>query len=58
MTKEIKVEEYNPIEKADIQLIKNNKMELSIGDIVYTALQQCKVKKIDRHQITCEKERF
>ena len=55
VTKEINVEEYNPIEKADIQLIKNNKMELSIGDIVYTSLQQCKVKKIDRHQITCKK---
>ena len=58
VTKEINVEEYIPIEKADIQLIKNDKMELSIGDIVYTALQQCKVKKIDRCQITCEKERF
>ena len=62
VTKEINVEVYNPIEKADIQLIKNNNMELSIGDIVYTttatALQQCKVKKIDHHQITCEKERF
>ena len=58
VTKEINAEEYNPIEKADIQLIKNNKMELSIGDIVYTTvLQQCKVKKIDRSQITCEKER-
>ena len=56
VTKEINVEKYNPIEKADIQLIKNNKMELSIGDIVYTSLLQCKVKKIDRHQITCEKE--
>ena len=60
VTKEINVEEYNPIEKADIQLIKNNKMELSIGNIVYTPalqLQQCKIKKIDRHQITCEKGR-
>ena len=58
VTKEINIEEYNPIEKADIQLIKNNKMELSIGNIVYTtALQQCKVDKIDRHQITCERER-
>ena len=58
VTKEINVEEYNPIEKADIQLIKNNKMELSIGDIEYTtALQQCKVKKIGRHQITSKKER-
>ena len=60
VTKEIIVEEYNPIEKADIQLIKNNKMELSIGNIVCTPalqLQQCKVKKIDRCQITYEKER-
>ena len=60
VTKEINVEEYNPIEKADIQLIKNNKMELNIGDIVLfltNALEQCKVKKIDRCQITCEKER-
>ena len=33
-------------------------MELSIGDISYTtALQQCRVKKINHHQITCEKER-
>ena len=60
VTKEINVEEYNPIEKADIQLIKNNKIELSIGNIVYTTalqLQQCKVKKIDCCQITYEKER-
>ena len=57
VTKEINVEEYNPIEKADIQLIKKNKMELSIGDIVYiSSLQQCKI-KVNRHQITCEKER-
>ena len=59
VTKEINdAEEYNPIEKADVQLIKNNKRKLSIGNISYTtALQQCKVKKINRHQITCEKER-
>ena len=58
VTKKINVEEYNPIEKADVQLIKNNKMEPStIGDISYTVLQQCQVKKIDHHQITCEKER-
>ena len=58
VTKDINVEEYNPIEKADLQLIKNNKMELSIGDISYTtALQQCRVKKINCHQITCEMER-
>ena len=60
VTKENNAEKYNPIEKADVQLIKNNKKKLSIGDISYTtstALQQCKVKKINRHQITCEKER-
>ena len=59
VTKEFNVEEYNPIEKADIQLIKNNKMELSIGNIVLfltNALEQSKVKKINHHQITCEKE--
>ena len=58
VTKGIKIEEYNPIEKADIQFIKSNKMELNhIGDIVCTtvALQQCKVKKISRHQVNCEK---
>ena len=55
VTKEINVEEYNPIEKANIQLIKNNKIELNcIGDIVF--LEQCIVKKINRHQITCKKE--
>ena len=58
VTKDINVEEYNPIEKDDVQLIKNNKMELSIGNISYTtALQQCKVKKNDRHPITWEKEK-
>ena len=60
VTKEIDVEEYNPMEKADVQLIKDNKQKLSIGDIVFfssTALQQCKVNKIDRCQVTCEKER-
>ena len=57
--KTINVEEYNPIEKADIQLIKNNKLELyDIGDIVYTtSLQQCRVRKISRHLITCKRER-
>ena len=55
VTKDINVEEYNTIEKADVQLIRNNKC---IGDISYTtALQQCRVKKINHHQITCEKER-
>ena len=55
VTEEINVEEYNPIEKADVQLIKK---ELSIGDISYTtALQQCRVKKINHNQITCKKER-
>ena len=58
VTKEINVEEYNPIEKADIQLIKNDKIELSLGNIACTtAVQQCKVKKIDRRQITYVKER-
>ena len=58
VTKDINVEKYNPIEEVDVKLIKNNRMELSIGNISYTtALQQCKVKKINPHQITCEKER-
>ena len=59
VTKEINVEEFMPIEKADVQLIKSNKLELNVGDIVFfssTALQQCKVKKINNHQIACEKK--
>ena len=57
VTKEINGEEYKPIEEADVQLIKSNKMELSVGDISYTTiLQQCKVKKIDCRRITCEKK--
>ena len=58
VTKEINVEENDPIEKADIQLIKNDKISYHIGNIVCTiAVQQCKVKKINRQQITCEKEK-
>ena len=54
VTKETIDQEYNPIEKADVKFIKNSKMELNIGDIVYTtALEQCKVKHCE---ITCKRE--
>ena len=56
VTKQINAEKYNPIEKADVQLIKNNKQKLHIGNISYTTTA-LKVKKINRHQITCKKER-
>ena len=45
MTQQINVE-FNPIEKADVQLIKDSKVVKGvhhIGDIAFTSLQQCKV---------------
>ena len=47
VTTQVNVEEFNPIEKADVRLIKDSKVVKSlhhIGDIVL--LQQCKVKEI------------
>ena len=52
VTQQINVEEFNLIEKADVQLIKDSeavKAVHHIGDIVFyssTALQQCKVKEV------------
>ena len=51
VTAEINVEELHPKEKADFVLSKDIKSLHHIGDIVTyssTALQQCRVKKIDR----------
>ena len=47
VTQQINVEEFNSIEKADVQLIKDSKIVKGvhhIGDIVFTSQQQCKVK--------------
>ena len=58
---EINVEDYTPIEKCDVQFIKDKKIELpNIGDISYTTsgLHQCKVKKINSHQVTQENNSF
>ena len=58
---EINVEDYTPIEKCDVRFIKNEKIELPhIGDVSYTTsgLHQCKVKKINSHQVTLENNSF
>ena len=49
VTAQINVEELHPKEKADLRLSKNIKSLHHIGDIISgsTALQQCRVKKID-----------
>ena len=47
VTKQISMEEFNPIEKADLQFIKNSKAVKRVhrmGGIVFTLQQQCKVK--------------
>ena len=54
VTQQINMEELIPIEKADVQLIRDSKIAEAahhIGDIVFTSLQQCKVKEIS--QIEC-----
>ena len=58
---EINVEDYTPIEKCDVRFIKNEKIDLyHIGDISYTTsrLYHCKIKKINSHQVTLEKNSF
>ena len=58
VTQQVNIEELNPREKADIYFNKdsNNIATLQhIGDIVFyspSVLEQCKVRKIDRHHIT------
>ena len=58
VTQQVNIEELNPKEKADIYFIKDSNIFDTlhhIGDIVHllpSVLEQCKVKKIDRHHIT------
>ena len=58
VTEQVNIEEFNPREKADLYFKKDSNIVNTlhhIGDIVClspTVLQQCKVKKIDRQQIT------
>ena len=58
MTEQVKIEEFNPREKADVYFKKDSNIVDTlhhIGDIVFfspTVLQKCKVKKIDRQHIT------
>ena len=62
VTEQVKIEEFNPREKANLHLKKNSNIVDTlhhIGDIVFfspTVLQQCKVKKIDRQHITTIKK--
>ena len=62
VTEQVNIEEFNPREKADVQLKKDSNIVDTlhhIGDIVFfspTVLQQCKVKKIDRQHITTIKK--
>ena len=61
VTAEINVEELHPKEKADFVLSKDIKSLHHIGDIVTyssTALQQCRVKKIDRITPACKAVSF
>ena len=58
VTEQVNIEEFNPKEKADVHFDKDENIIDTlhhIGDIVFfspTVLQQCKIKKIDRQQIT------
>jgi tripartite motif-containing protein 2/3/tripartite motif-containing protein 71 len=55
----VKAEDYNSIEKSDIQFFKTNIKQILIGDVAYTnALHQCKVKSIDSHQVIQTNESF
>ena len=57
LTEQVNIEEFNPIEKADVHSKKDSNIVDKlhhIGDIVFfspTVLQQCKVKKIDCQRI-------
>ena len=58
VTEQVIIEDFNPKEKANLHFNKDNNIVDTlhhIGDIVFfspTVLQQCKIKKIDRQQIT------
>ena len=58
VTEQVNIEDFNPKEKADVHFDKDENIIDTlhhIGDIVFfspTVLQQCKIKKIDRQQIT------
>ena len=64
VTQQINVEEFNPVEKADVQLIKDSKVVKGvhhIGDIVFyssTGLQQCKVKEITQIERPSRQKKF
>ena len=62
VTEQVNIVEFNPKEKANLHLKKDNNIVDTlhhIGDIVFfspTVLQQCKVKKIDRQHVTTIKK--
>ena len=62
MTEQVIIEEFNPREKANLHFKKDSNLVDTlhhIGDIVFfspTALQQCKIKKIDHQHITTIKK--
>ena len=62
VTQQVKIEEFNPREKANLHFKKDSNIVDTlhhIGDILYLStnlLQQCKVKKIDHQHITVNNE--
>ena len=50
--KSFKQESFQPLEQADIKLVKSKKIEdvhKSIGEVRYSSMSSCKVRNIDRH---------
>lgn len=58
VTNQHNVEQFHPIEKPDIEFIKDDVIVVKhIGDIVYTSLQQCKVEEITQVERPLPKEK-
>ena len=57
--KSFKPQSFQPLEQADIKLVKSKKIEdvhKSIGEVRYSSISSCKVRNIDRHLALMGKE--
>ena len=57
--KSFKPQSFQPLEQADIKLVKSKKIEdvhKSIGEVRYSSISSCKVRNIDRHLALMETE--
>lgn len=50
VTQQINIKDYYPLEKVDVQFVKNSNTFLNFGEVIFfcTPLEHCKIKKIDQ----------